>query len=143
MCLCLSISLITSFFFIHACLIPKTWSRDWLSVCITNASCRSVFCILHTFCLCWFYLSFVNTEWWAECSSSLWYDYVGVFFSCCVFCFCICINFLRESMFFCLLIDILLSYSRSSDLTFYMLITIWYKFTHFPNISYSFFYTAR
>lgn len=137
-CFCFSISLITSF--IHACLIPKTCSglTVCLSVCITNASCRSVFCS--------FYILFfmLVLPFFCEHGMMSWVfrPAYGTITGVLILLLCILLVvyvFFYVRVCVCLLIDILLSYSRSSDLTFYMLITIWYRFTHFPNISYSFF----
>lgn len=127
-CLRLSISLITSF--IHACLNPQNMPGI---DCLYN-ECILSECVLHFTCfLCWFYL-FKGEHGmmsWVFVQLMVWLR--GSFFFCvrCLYMY----SFLVR-VCFCLLIDILLSYSRSSDLTFYMLITIWYRFTHFPNISY-------
>lgn len=142
-CFCFSISLITSF--IHACLIPKTCSGLTVCLSVYNECILSecVLLILHTFFM-------LVLPFFCEHGMMSWVFRPAYGTITGVLILLLCILLVVYVFFFyvrvcvCLLIDILLSYSRSSDLTFYMLITIWYRFTHFPNISYSFFiYTAR
>lgn len=118
---------------------PKL-ARDWLSVCLYNECILSecVLLILHTFFM-------LVLPFFCEHGMMSWVFRPAYGTITWVLILLLCILLVVYVFFYvrvcvCLLIDILLSYSRSSDLTFYMLITIWYRFTHFPNISYSFFY---